>query len=591
MDFPGTPGKPRENAAATPATQPAPPAAPAEASDGLARFQPQAPHNEAAPPGAGAAGELPGGAATPQGPGRAGDASANDAPERGGATAGSTVTTLRRAWARVPLRIRLVSVITLLLVCGIGAVGTFSTMQIERLLQRQIDERLFDNATSLYNRGEVASLEAATGTNPLPTDYCFALVIGTQPSTAQSQYLCAKSNVAANGIPSLDGAPISTTGLTTAFTTRGITPPGGTKPTLSTPTWRVVGIPLQGISDAHTADMAYVALPLTYAVRTGNQVRVAFVLTTMAIALAGAVFGYFAVRTSLKPLRRIEATAARIAEGDLSARVPAMPQSTEVGSLGHSLNVMLSQIEAGFDARERSEASMRQFVSDASHELRTPLATIRGYGELYHMGALTSQEAMDDTMRRIEDSSRRMGMLVEDLLALARLDEGRALRHDPVDLFALARDGAMDLGALDATRSVRVTALDGSDIDPGDALSGRAVVIGDEDRLRQVVMNLVGNAVRHTPTGTAVELGVGTRGDMGVILVRDHGPGVSADQLPRLFERFYRADSSRDRRSGGSGLGLSIVAAIAASLGGCAAASNTPGGGLTIEVELPLATS
>jgi two-component system OmpR family sensor kinase len=296
--------------------------------------------------------------------------------------------------------------------------------------------------------------------------------------------------------------------------------------------------------------------------------------------------------------------------------VPEAPTSTEVGRLGAALNGMLSQIETAFDARTASEERMRRFVADASHELRTPLAAIRGYGELYRMGALTETEQVDDTMRRIEQSATRMGGLVEDLLALARLDAGRQDRSEPVDLAVLATDAAHDLRALDPTRAVQVGPLPGSasGLDPeedgeedGGELDGAVVdggegrdvhhverptvVHGDEARLRQVVANLIGNVVRHTPAGSPVEIGVGRRGDRVVLEVRDHGPGIAPEHAARVFERFYRVDPSRTRdgsgTGGGAGLGMAIVAAIVEAHGGEVALVTTEGGGATVRVTLP----
>jgi two-component system OmpR family sensor kinase len=233
---------------------------------------------------------------------------------------------------------------------------------------------------------------------------------------------------------------------------------------------------------------------------------------------------------------------------------------------------------------------MRRFVSDASHELRTPLATIRGYGELYRMGALTTSDQVDDTMRRIEDSASRMGTLVNDLLALARLDEGRPVRKEPVDLTALARDATRDLEALDPSRTVSLVSLTPPGPHDTSPTVPDVVVTGDEDRLRQVLANLVGNVVRHTPAGTPAQLAVGLTDDgaRGVVEVRDHGPGVSTEQAQHVFERFYRADSSRNRASGGSGLGLAIVAAIVGAHDGHVAVRDTPGGGLTVRREVPV---
>jgi two-component system OmpR family sensor kinase len=242
---------------------------------------------------------------------------------------------------------------------------------------------------------------------------------------------------------------------------------------------------------------------------------------------------------------------------------------------------MLAQIEQAFAVRAASEARMRRFVADASHELRTPLATVRGYAELYRMGALDEPAKVDDTMRRIEGSATRMGGLVEDLLLLARLDEGRPVAREPVDLTVLAADAVSDLHALDPDRPARLVPLD-----PG-TNGGPVEVTGDDARLRQVVANLVGNVVRHTPAGTPVEIAVGTADGAGVLEVRDHGPGIDPAHAARVFERFYRVDASRTRESGGAGLGMAIVAAIVGAHRGHVSLAETPGGGTTVRVAVP----
>jgi two-component system OmpR family sensor kinase len=243
---------------------------------------------------------------------------------------------------------------------------------------------------------------------------------------------------------------------------------------------------------------------------------------------------------------------------------------------------MLAQIEAAFRARQASENRTRRFAADASHELRTPLAAIRGYAELYRQGAVRDADDVARTMSRIEDEARRMGVLVEDLLLLARLDEQRPARTDPVDLAVLAGDAVHDARGLAPDRTVRLV---GVRPDRGPEPS---VVTGDENRLRQVVANLLANAVRHTPPGSPIEVAVGREGSVAVLEVRDHGPGITPEHAEKVFERFYRIDSSRTRgQGGGSGLGLSIVAAVATSHGGRVGVAQTPGGGATFRLELP----
>jgi len=506
---------------------------------------------------------------------------------------------LEARWARMPLRANLVLLTTTLLVVGLGVAAVATTMLTSRYLVSQVDSQLREAATQLSQSSDgLSSLINDNGTSVYPSEYYLGIVMddGTQRTWGFST---------SYGDPSFEGAPAATDTqrLTAPFAARSQSTDGTT---LSGRTsWRAIGLRVLNRVTGESGT-AYLALPLAGVTRTVHRISTLLFLSALLITITGAVVAYGGVGRSLRPLRRIEATAAKIAQGDLSARVPQGPRSTEVGSLSHSLNAMLTQIETAFDAREASEARMRRFVSDASHELRTPLAAIRGYGELYRMGALSTREDMDDTMRRIEDSAHRMGSLVEDLLDLARLDEGRALQQVPVDLTALAVDGAADLHALDPSRTVALVALhapaadgaanaaDGAPVAaPGPGDTPAAVIVrGDEDRLRQVVVNLVGNVARHTPQGTPVEIALGTdpEAQLGVIEVRDHGPGVPPDQVSRVFERFYRADSSRDRRSGGSGLGLAIVAAISAALGGDATIHETPGGGLTVRITVPMLT-
>jgi two-component system OmpR family sensor kinase len=351
--------------------------------------------------------------------------------------------------------------------------------------------------------------------------------------------------------------------------------------------WRVLSVQGQHIN--YGPVVIAVALSLDSVANTTERTAWTVALIAAATTALGTGVGFWLVRRSLRPLRAVEDTAARIAAGDLAQRVPPAAAGTEVGRLTDSLNAMLGQIETAFGVRAASEARMRRFVADASHELRTPLAAIRGYGELYRMGALGDPEELAGAMRRIEDESKRVGALVSDLLQLTRLDEGKALERAEVDLAVLAGDAAADLRALDPTREVRTISLDQPPGTPPTAW-------GDGDRLRQVLANLVGNVVRHTPAGTPVEFAYGTqRGPDGslwaAVEVRDHGPGIPPDQAARVFERFYRLDSSRARSSGGSGLGLAIVAAVIQAHGGRVTVRPTPGGGATFRLDLPAAPS
>ncbi|MFI1167597.1 sensor histidine kinase [Streptomyces sp. NPDC020801] len=328
-----------------------------------------------------------------------------------------------------------------------------------------------------------------------------------------------------------------------------------------------------------------VAASLDQVSSTAAQLHTAFLLIGGAVVTLLGLAGWFAVRAGLRPLLRIEATAAEIAAGrPLSQRMPAESPRTEVGRLSTALNSMLTQIEAAFAARAESEERMRRFVADASHELRTPLAGISGFAELYRMGALPDAADVKRTMARIENEAVRMSGLVDDLLTLARLDEQRPLCLAPMDLRTLAVDALHDTTALDPTRPVSLTGPGSADAPPGPAL-----VLGDEARLRQVVANLVGNAVAHTPPGTPVRIGVGTGDGRGIIEVADTGPGLTAEQSARVFERFYRADASRSRQDGGgAGLGLAIVSALTTAHQGTVELQTVPGEGALFRVCLPL---
>jgi two-component system OmpR family sensor kinase len=328
---------------------------------------------------------------------------------------------------------------------------------------------------------------------------------------------------------------------------------------------------------------------------TTRQLRTIDLVVSLVVLALLAGAGAAIVRASLRPLVEIEQTARAIAAGDLTRRVPDRDPRTEVGRLGRALNTMLAQIESAFSARAASEASarrsedrMRRFVADASHELRTPLTTIRGFAELYRQGAARDPAEPDRLMRRIEDQAARMGLLVEDLLLLARLDRQRPLDRGPVDLLALATEAVADASAVAPDRRIELL-LSSDDGQPRHAL----VVLGDSQRLRQVLANLVGNALRHTPAGSPVEVRVGEAtldGRPGAAVeVVDHGPGLTPEQTERVFERFYRADPARSGGDGGTGLGLSIVAALVAVHGGTVQVDSVPGRGARFRVVLPLA--
>jgi two-component system OmpR family sensor kinase len=297
------------------------------------------------------------------------------------------------------------------------------------------------------------------------------------------------------------------------------------------------------------------------------------IVIVVVLALVGG-FALIVVRVGLLPLDRMGHTAAAIAGGDLSHRVETADPRTEVGRLGLALNRMLDRLEEAFAAREASQERLRRFIADASHELRTPLVSIRGYAELFRMGAAREPQDVAKAMRRIEDEAARMGVLVEDLLTLARLDEVREAAHGAVDLSVLARDAVDDARATDPDRDIELRA-------------NPVAVTGDADQLRQVLANLLRNALVHTPAGTPIEVSVDRENGAVRLEVRDHGPGLPTDDADALFERFWRAEGGRERGKDGAGLGLAIVAGIVDAHAGAVRASNAPGGGAAFEVRLP----
>ena len=360
----------------------------------------------------------------------------------------------------------------------------------------------------------------------------------------------------------LPGSAASTQVGPSFFTT---TPAGG-----GAPTYRAVATAL-----SPSPGTLIVAIPLTEVSATLDRLLVVELMVSGIALLLVAGFALWLVRLGLRPLEGIGATAGAIAAGDLSRRVEPATERTEVGRLGLALNAMLAQIEAAFEERRVSENRLRRFVADASHELRTPLTSIRGYAELFRRGADSRPEDLAKSMQRIEVEAARMGVLVDDLLLLARLDQGRPLEREPVDLARIVEE------AVDSARAVepdRPIALD---------VGGPASVRGDEGRLRQAVDNLLDNARVHTPARSPVRVKVELDDKAVVLSVKDEGPGLPSEVANRAFERFYRGDPSRSRTMGGAGLGLSIVAAIIEAHGGTVTVRSEEGAGATFEVRLP----
>jgi two-component system, OmpR family, sensor kinase len=472
---------------------------------------------------------------------------------------------LLQRWKAASLRSQLVAIIMALMTVALVLTGTGTLTLVHSYLQGQVDDKLRGAVELAREQRSFTQLQEQTSS--VPTDYS---LLWYRPG-AQQPYVFGGNK---NARPAIDSISVAEARMREVrpYQVRGT----------DGQNWRVIAI---NVREGNQQSVVVIGLPLSPV----DEVMENAALVAVGVGLLTLVLAFFiatwTVSRSFRPLSRVEKTAAQIAAGDLSRRVEVENPSTEVGRLSESLNAMLSHIESAFAARMASESRMRRFAADASHELRTPLVTIRGFSELYRHGALATQEDVATAMSRIESEAKRMGSMVEDLLLLARLDEQRPLQEKPVDLLLLAHDAVVDTQASDRTRVVSLTGLDGGK-------AGSAPVHGDEAKLRQVVGNLVGNALRYTPDGTPIELAVGVRTEangqkLSVIEVRDHGPGIPPEEAPRIFERFYRADTSRTRDTGGSGLGLAIVAAIVGSHGGSVRVQETDGGGATLVVSLP----
>lgn len=479
--------------------------------------------------------------------------------------------TLRRRWAGTPLRLRLVLLVFFLSAVALVATSLTAASLLQTQLLARVDDQL--RATVAPVVDEILRDSEPGGPPGRPTEYSVTVL------DAQGQELAyfeptVPTEVTPPALVDLDEQAVGDLGGE-PFTVEA---EGGED------SWRVLAVTVPG------GEAVVIGIPLTEVSSTLQQLLLIDALVVLVALVLLAALAWWAVTASLRPLTEVEQTASAIAAGDLSRRVPEHPASTEVGQLSLSLNTMLTQIENAVREQEvaaeqaqASEQRMRRFVADASHELRTPLTSIRGFAELYRQGAVSDPQALDASMGRIEDEATRMGLLVDDMLLLARLDQKRPLQQTPVDLRPLATD-VVARGAALAPDHVLSLQLPPADMN--------AVVIGDEERLRQVLSNLVVNALSHTPAGTTV--GVEVRADDTEVhlAVSDDGPGMSEADAARAFERFYRADSSRSRSSArgtGSGLGMSIVAGLVAAHGGRVDLDTTLGEGTTVRVTLPSA--
>ena len=461
---------------------------------------------------------------------------------------------------RLSLRARLLLAVLALATVGLLAADIATYSSLSSFLIDRTDSSLRDTAHSISQPGgDLGTRIAPPGTVVQVRSLDGATVVATVARPALPGYAAPAPKLPATIRPPKDTAgPEAVSYFTVSSATDG-------------GRYRVRA----SIEDGATG-MLVVATSLEDVDSTLHRLLLIEALVTILVIGGIAALGLWVVRLGLRPLGEIEDTAAAIAAGDLSRRVERAEERTEVGRLGLSLNAMLTQIETSFRAQEASERRLRRFVADASHELRTPLAAVRAYAELFERGASARPADLERSMSGISRESERMSVLVDDLLLLARLDDGRPLERVPVELDDVVGEAVETSQAVDPGRPIELRAE-------------RAVVVGDRVRLRQIVDNLLANVRAHTPAGTPVSVSLTRVNGSAEIAVSDSGPGLDDEHLEHVFERFYRADASRARASGGVGLGLAIVAAVAEAHGGSVSASSEPGHGATFRIALPLA--
>ncbi len=534
-------------------------------------------------------------------------------------------------WGGVSLRTKITGVTVLLVTLGLLVAGVGTMTALRSYLLAQVDSNISAAArevTTITSTGS-STCEQNSG----PNKFFFAVL------DADGDSVCTN----------IDGSlPKPVLGqLTMSAVLQAQGQPSTVWDSTHTRQWRVVAF-VGNVQQSATNLTVVVGESLDASNATISQFTVIFLGFGLSVVILGAALTRLLVTSTFAPLREVEATAAAIAGGDFSQRLPGATPNTEVGRLNRSLNTMLGRIDRAFADRARTIDQMRRFVGDASHELRTPLVSVRGYAELYRMGALQKPEDVAQAMERIEKEATRMGELVGDLLELARLDEAKPLQLAPVDLLPIVHDAALDTMASSPGRSVTVvTSVEEPDVESAESerpfpepvrvsaptgpiafagaqlarlrsrrakpaaeqpvqtaeqareqvreqasvvLSVPAIVLAEENKIRQVVTNLIGNAIRFTPEGSPLELGVRvdpTR-QLAMIDVIDHGPGVPPQIREKIFQRFWRADTSRTRETGGSGLGLAIVSGIVTAHKGEVTVIETTGGGATFRVSLPL---
>lgn len=484
---------------------------------------------------------------------------------------------LATGWAKVSLRTKLtaLSVAIIGLLLAISSAGTVSLLAT--YLQRSTDSVLLASAEALSDEvPDQISTRVASGQlvlPDLPSDYYIAyldtdggLLVGFYSGANKNRVFPNLTKFTLPAVSRIAGVPFE-------INDQGL-PSDGLD---NTKGWRIVAVPTSS-----SPGSLVVALPVGNNHALIAQYRNIGTGFGLLLLLLSALAIWFTITSALRPLKEVERTAEAVAAGDISQRLVERSPKTEVGRINKSLNTMLESIQDALDSRGKALDQMRRFVSDASHELRTPLASVRGYAELYRMGALKDKSNLDDAMNRIEAEAIRMGGLVDSLLTLARLDESTQLTMVDTDLVQISLDAAKDASVAEFKRKIVVTNLKGEPIDS----QTREMAQVDALAFRQVLTNLLANASRFSQPKGTVELALGREGSKTVIEVRDHGEGIPKQLREKVFERFFRADNSRNRETGGSGLGLSIVKTIIDRHNATIVALETPGGGTTMRIEL-----
>jgi two-component system, OmpR family, sensor kinase len=475
----------------------------------------------------------------------------------------------------VTLRTRLLLVLMGIVLVGLLVSDVVTYKSLQSFLVTRLDQQLESTPNQAYR----ALLECEgqnSGPSSSGTSSCSLSDIPPVPAgtfaqlreNGQSPFsVVFLENVSKSQVPNLPASPPYSTAQSYSIFT--VTSPSGLS-------YHAIAESVGG-GPINPGGVLILAVPLSNVDQTlGRLLLVEILVSVSVLAVLGAL-AWWIVRAGLRPLDKMTETAGAIAAGDLTQRVPQGDANTEVGRLGQALNVMLGEIEVSFAARKASEERLRRFLADASHELRTPLTSIRGYAEMFDRGARDRPEDLAMSMRHIRADADRMSTLVDDLLILARLGRERPLAHELVDLSEVVQPAAAAIALQEPERPINVNASD------------HVVVVGDTGRLRQVVDNLLVNAVRHTPAGTPIEVELGEQSGSAVVSVLDRGPGIPAEERRRIFEPFFRADPSRSRATGGQGLGLAIVSTIVDAHGGEVGVSPRDGGGSRFWVKLPVA--